>query len=224
MVGYAVYEDPCLDSAEDPEQYKPSGFHPVVLDQLLDYGRYHIVHKLGAGGASTVWLARDRYFSPHTTAVGPLVCVKVVRADQDATKVAITESLATLRPELRQHLLTVDRIFVKEGPNGTHTCVLSEVAGQNLHALGDAPKRIRGNLRFRGEVARNVAGQVARFVQGMQSAGFVHGGTSYSEIPDRSLPLTTAVDLKSDNILLWLKGGTFCHWFNEQVYEVFGQP
>jgi hypothetical protein len=41
---------------EDVERYQRGGFHPVHLGDVYDE-RYRVVHKLGAGGFSTVWLA-----------------------------------------------------------------------------------------------------------------------------------------------------------------------
>lgn len=42
------------------ERYAPGGFHPVALGDTFCNGRYTVRHKLGHGGYSTVWLARDR--------------------------------------------------------------------------------------------------------------------------------------------------------------------
>lgn len=40
------------------ECYRPGGFHPVQLGDVLG-GRYEILCKLGYGGFATVWLAAD---------------------------------------------------------------------------------------------------------------------------------------------------------------------
>ena len=39
--------------------YGPGGFHPVVLGDTQGQNRYEIRRKVGFGGFSTVWLARD---------------------------------------------------------------------------------------------------------------------------------------------------------------------
>jgi serine/threonine-protein kinase SRPK3 len=52
----AVYVQP----HEPLERYTPGGFHPVTLGDTFHDGRYSIHHKLGYGGYSTVWLARDQ--------------------------------------------------------------------------------------------------------------------------------------------------------------------
>ncbi len=45
--------------AEDIVQYCSGGYHPVHLGDCFKDGQYKIIHKLGFGSFSTVWLARD---------------------------------------------------------------------------------------------------------------------------------------------------------------------
>lgn len=49
-----------INGAENLEKYKPEGYHPVMIGDVL-HDRYRIVDKLGFGGYSTIWLAQDRY-------------------------------------------------------------------------------------------------------------------------------------------------------------------
>ncbi|EPE05772.1 serine protein kinase [Ophiostoma piceae UAMH 11346] len=49
----------CDVDAEPLHRYQPGGYHPVRLGDVLHGGRYTIVHKLGWGGYSTTWAARD---------------------------------------------------------------------------------------------------------------------------------------------------------------------
>ena len=49
----------CDVDAEPPFRYRPGGFHPVHLGDTFKEGRYRVIHKLGHGGFSTIWLARD---------------------------------------------------------------------------------------------------------------------------------------------------------------------
>ena len=50
---------------ENPDRYRPGGYHPVHLGDVYD-GRYKVIHKLGFGTYSTVWLARDIKCTAHT--------------------------------------------------------------------------------------------------------------------------------------------------------------
>ena len=56
-----LYKNPSnvLFEEENFLHYRPGGFHPVALGDTLKDGRYQIQHKLGYGGFSTVWVARD---------------------------------------------------------------------------------------------------------------------------------------------------------------------
>ncbi|KAI9163422.1 High-affinity methionine permease [Paramyrothecium foliicola] len=45
--------------AEPLRRYRPGGYHPVVLGDLLNHGRYKVIHKLGWGGYATTWAAKD---------------------------------------------------------------------------------------------------------------------------------------------------------------------
>jgi hypothetical protein len=49
-----------LISQEYISRYCPGGYHPVCLGDTFKDHRYKIYHKLGFGGFSTVWLAKDR--------------------------------------------------------------------------------------------------------------------------------------------------------------------
>jgi hypothetical protein len=50
----------CDIDAEPLHRYKPGGYHPLVLGEVLNNGRYKIIHKLGWGGYSTTWAAKDQ--------------------------------------------------------------------------------------------------------------------------------------------------------------------
>lgn len=41
------------------ENYRPGGYHPVLLGDAFNDGQYKVIRKLGEGSCSTVWLARD---------------------------------------------------------------------------------------------------------------------------------------------------------------------
>lgn len=58
----------CNVLTESSSQYRSGLYYPVKLGDTFKNGRYKIWHKLGWGGFSTIWLARDLmyvYFFYH---------------------------------------------------------------------------------------------------------------------------------------------------------------
>jgi hypothetical protein len=53
----------CKIDAEPIHRYQKGGYHPVHLGDVLNDGTYRILHKLGWGGYSTVWAARNLKFA-----------------------------------------------------------------------------------------------------------------------------------------------------------------
>ena len=59
------------------EAYRPTGYHPIHFGDMLHDGRYRIIHKLGYGAFSTVWLANDsRYCRALLTIPIPSYCLR----------------------------------------------------------------------------------------------------------------------------------------------------
>jgi serine/threonine-protein kinase SRPK3 len=50
----------CDIDAEPLQRYCRGGYHPVKLGDALNDGTYKILHKLGWGGYSTVWAAKNQ--------------------------------------------------------------------------------------------------------------------------------------------------------------------
>jgi len=62
-----------LEFDEEPDYYRPGGFHRVRLGEQFHDGRYTILRKLGFGQYSTVWLARDAKYISHVLGMGNLL-------------------------------------------------------------------------------------------------------------------------------------------------------
>ncbi|KAF8340309.1 kinase-like domain-containing protein [Cantharellus anzutake] len=200
---------PRLDNIEDLTKYRPGGYHPVSVGDVFA-GRYKVLHKLGFGGSSTVWLARDQKFSNDS---GSLVTLKILSAEQSSKPMgipdlyvsrALDKSSGTLHPG-RQHLPVIRDHFSHEGPNGSHLCLISQFAGPSLFAILECPGRMSGSRRLRADLARKVARQVANAVNLLHLAGIVHG------------------DLTPSNILFQVSD-TVHQWSNDDVYRNLGGP
>lgn len=154
-----------LGECEDLEDYEPGGFHPVHIGDVYDNGRYRIVHKLGFGGFSTVWLARDSLENGWTA-------LKIVAARDSATYEARCVTIAN-HPGVAatQLFATINRKFWTNGPNGRHLCIAFPTLGPDLSKLS---KGIYS--RNDTEVAKRVSLQASRALAHLHAHELCHGG------------------------------------------------
>ncbi|KAK2033219.1 kinase-like protein [Colletotrichum zoysiae] len=189
-----------IEEVESLNDYRPGGYHPIQIDHRL-HERYRIVHKLGHGTFSTVWLAIDERTSNY-------VAVKGGTADADTKEVEILSRLTTgvsdrsqAAPEASMMIPTVMGRFSLDGPNGTHPCLVTAPARCSLIAAKEASD----SRLFQLDVAWSLAAQLAMAVSFVHSQGYAHG------------------DLHLGNLLLQLP-----HSFNDlsidQLYSKIGAP
>ncbi|KZV75816.1 kinase-like protein [Peniophora sp. CONT] len=193
------------DSVEDAEHYQLGGLHPIAIGDCFSQGRYKILHKLGHGGSSTVWLARDR------EGADPLVALKAMRADASSEHTEEISSLyvpkmlrAALPPSAS--IMTVEDHFFVHGPNGSHLFLVSPLAGPTIASMSRRPGRASGIRRLRASLAWKVAKQTAMALYRMHRAGVVHG------------------DLTTSNILFSLSPHVIQRWSDAELYESLGVP
>ncbi|KAI0112425.1 kinase domain-containing protein [Nemania sp. FL0031] len=170
------YCQPCLDDVEDVERYVPGGYHPVEIGDKIgkDAKQFVVVHKLGFGGFSTVWLVRScldmRYFA-----------LKILCADAPNTnELRILEHLKSTGAR-HPNVVTLHDSFKVTGPNGEHHCFLFPVLGPNVRNW-NLNKDIPGSLRHR------VCQQAASGIAFLHEHGICHGDLTMSnivfELPD----------------------------------------
>ncbi|KAK9243571.1 kinase-like domain-containing protein [Lipomyces tetrasporus] len=192
---------PSLDNVEQIENYRNGGFHPVSIGDSFSRGRYRVLHKLGFGGFSTVWLARDEH--SHL-----LVSLKIIIAEASNTydELRILQYLkeSEVYHPACDYILSVVDHFTIEGPNGLHTCLVSPFAGPSLAQITYTPDQPAGSRRLRGALAQKFARQVTLTVGYLHSRVVAHG------------------DLNSSNVLIQL--AHVDSWPDQDVYERLGFP
>ncbi|KAK9784230.1 putative Protein kinase domain-containing protein [Seiridium cardinale] len=165
------------------EEYKPGGYHPVDLYDILD-GRFEVIAKLGYGGISTVWLCYETRAkrwravkinaASHSSEECPDLRILKFFADQ-----SIDHS------ELRKnHIYIATETFWIEGPNGRHLCSVLPVLGPTLRMWRNEVATIRDANRI-----KNVCFQMVEAVDYLQRLGLCHG------------------DFRPQNILMVLREG-----------------
>ena len=195
------YQVPHLDNVEHVEKCRSGGYHPIHLGDTFKEGRYRVLHKLGYGGFSTVWLALDKNQDA-------LVSLKVLTAEasRQSTELNILQHLSNQaqgNPWRRNVISSLDRFSFK-GPNGTHLCYVSQLGGPSISAMTHSPGEVTGTRRLRAPLARRLAQQLAGTVSLMHEVEVVHGGMLLSQDPGE-VPNTQA-DITPKNVLLGLKG------------------
>jgi len=155
------------EAVEPVSAYRKGGYHPTHIGDFHQQGRYEIVHKLGHGSYSTVWLARDHQTSKH-------VALKILIAEVSRTNKErdILRALSTSqtnhhgRPIVRSLLMDL----VISGTNGTHQCLVTPICGSNL-ALSKE-ECTDNTWRFPVNAARAIAAQALLFgVHAFQCSG-----------------------------------------------------
>ncbi|KAF7866860.1 hypothetical protein EAF04_005701 [Stromatinia cepivora] len=195
------YRPSALDDVEEIENYSPGGFHPIHIGDEIE-GRYKVVHKLGYGGFSTVWLAKDKLAERY-------VALKIIVASigQDCKELGVLQKLAkepTSHPGQDRVVSLLDN-FTIEGPNGRHVCLVSQVAGPSITSLNYSSGAVAGSRRLRAQLALKVAKQTVQALGFVHSQGFCHG------------------DLTASNVLFRLND-SIDTWSEEEIYERLGQP
>ncbi|PKY05286.1 protein kinase [Aspergillus campestris IBT 28561] len=154
--------------AEPLHRYRQGGYHPVALGDCLKAGRYKVLHKLGWGGYSTVWAARDQREEVY-------VAVKISVAEREHE--GETRELQTMK-ELASHLPppkhTVHLLddFDLRGPNGSHECLVYELLGPNIPDTIDAHFPAG---RLPGQLAKAIAKQALIGLDSLHQQRIGHG-------------------------------------------------
>ncbi|KAI8101744.1 hypothetical protein M9434_006811 [Picochlorum sp. BPE23] len=132
MSGYSS-DSPVSDEEENESDYRKGGYHPVYIGETFKNGRYTVLHKLGWGHFSTVWLVADEV-------KGGQAALKVVKSAEHYSAAAkdevdILSHVVEKDPENAYHCCRMIDTFEHRGPHGKHVCMVFEVLGDNLLSL-----------------------------------------------------------------------------------------
>lgn len=157
------------DDVENLEGYRPGGYHPIKLGDELCQGRYRIVHKLGYGTFSTVWLARDSTADKY-------VALKVVTAtaSERGSESQVLKKIYQNNPlhPGQQFISSLLDNFSIRGPNGSHSCLITEILGPSVSEVKESFDCDLLPL----DIARKVTVQLALGLADIHSCGIIHGG------------------------------------------------
>lgn len=159
------------DDVEDLEQYyRAGGYHPTLIGDSFQDGRYTFVQKLGYGGHSTIWPARGHQQHRHVS-----LKIKVSEASSKSRENQIMRLLGDhdTKGEGRQFVPKLLDEFSIVGTNGNHSCLVGEAAGLNV----SASKEMSSNWKFYVESSRSIARQLAMGLLYIHNHGICHSSS-----------------------------------------------
>jgi serine/threonine-protein kinase SRPK3 len=189
--GHSSNSSDCLDF-EDAERheaieealgaYGPNGFHPVNVGDVFEE-RYEVVRKLGFGRESTVWLADDKKYLQLTCVSliareGRAVALKVIAAHAGGVELENLLKLKNISSEHpgRQHLPELLDYFEHNGVNGTHSCLVFEVLGENIDTFR---RRLFSRSQVPTILDKLITRQLLSVLDFLHNiCGFIHNGNT----------------------------------------------
>ncbi|KAH8174087.1 protein kinase domain-containing protein [Sarocladium implicatum] len=195
--------------AEPLYRYTRGGYHPVHLGDQVNHGRYRIVQKLGWGGYSTVWAAKDHH-------LGRYVALKICTSDRHIKdkerQLQVMRAIAksSLEHEGASRVVKMLDHFGLDGPNGTHQCLVFELLGPSIPAVMEM--RFPDN-RLPAQLVKTVARQTLSGLDYLHQQGIdLHAGNVTFTCP----ALDVSSDLELYRLLGWPEFG--------QVRQTSGEP
>jgi serine/threonine protein kinase len=174
------------EGVEPLDEYRPGGHLLVMPEDRFCEDRYTIMHRLGYGGYSVVWLARDAKEKRYVA----LKIGKSESTDRLRREVAALRALGAERnvPEVLDE-------FEINGRNGRHACYTMACAAGNLASA------VYDGL-FPVATARALSARLAKIVSSIHKRGYCHGGKflNYRQ-PSERLLIAVCVDIRLDNII-----------------------
>ncbi|CAI7635402.1 unnamed protein product [Penicillium glandicola] len=156
------------------EDYRPGGYHPVVLDDIFNNGQYKVIRKLGEGSYSTVWLARDLKDSGYVA-----LKILVSEISGSTSELRILRHITGVAPA-GGYITRLLGEFEHRGPNGIHRCLVFEPMGPNVNSMVEElpqfnPRRIEMKVRYPLWMAKSILKQSLQALAFLHDSGIAHG-------------------------------------------------
>lgn len=163
-----------IEGVEVIEKYVPGGLHPVHLGDEIFHGRYTILHKLGHGDTSTVWLAQDRRDSGYVAVKILMAGARESAKNEKVMHLRMTRATQTISNPNRYYIQGLWNAVTVQSPNGLHHCFVTE---PSACSVAESKKISAPVDLFPLDTARAVAAQIILGLQFIHSQGVVHGGS-----------------------------------------------
>ncbi|KAH8808513.1 kinase-like domain-containing protein [Xylogone sp. PMI_703] len=185
-----------LYTQEKLHKYRPGGYHPVSLGDTFKEGRYEVCHKLGFGGFSTVWLAKDNEQNKW-------VSIKIMTADSTkiSTELVTLQQLNSL-PGANKYIVQLLDNFIHEGPNGYHQCFVFELLGPSVNLVLESYRATKESPTVR--TILRMSKQLLEAISFIHESGLAHG------------------DINGNNIVFTSE--CLSDWTQKRLFKITGKP
>ncbi|MCJ1331836.1 hypothetical protein MMC10_008528 [Thelotrema lepadinum] len=157
-------------------QYRPGGYHPIALGDVLDDGRYRVFHKWGMGIDATIWYARDMKLDRCVT-----IKIKTAERTKYSQELKILLDLQkSSNGHDRDHVIQLLNHFYIEGPNGCHQALVFELIGPGVDQTIEGAASIPEELDF--EEIVEAAVPLLRGLDFVHKAGHAHGALNLGSL------------------------------------------
>ncbi|KAJ5432360.1 uncharacterized protein N7458_011516 [Penicillium daleae] len=158
------------------EDYRPGGYHPVVLGGAFKNGRYKVIRKLGEGSYSTVWLAHDLHKNGHVA-----LKILVSQISESTSELRILRHIDQVAPaQGARYIIRLLDEFEHHGPNGVHKCLVIEPMGPSVNTMAEElpqfKPRMQGmKIRYPLPMTKRILKQSLQALTFLHENGIAHG-------------------------------------------------
>ncbi|KAF5701087.1 CMGC kinase [Fusarium mundagurra] len=174
-------EEPDVEFAcEDINLYPRGVCYPISIGEVI-IERYHIVHKLGHGAFSTVWMA-------YVMVENKDVALKILMlGNSDERDYQMQSEIIGTAKDLT-YLLVYHQTFLLPSPHGQHRVIVFPIQGPNLRNHPPRKTPIVTRLAF--------AVQLLKALKALHQAGIVHADLNTANIMYTLRPLNSSISEK----------------------------
>ncbi|KAI3328882.1 serine protein kinase [Xylariaceae sp. AK1471] len=157
------------------EDYRPGGYHPVLLGDVFHNGQYKVIRKLGEGSYSTVWLARDLRNNIYVA-----IKIQVSEISGSTNESQILRHLNHVAPDGAKYITQLISEFDHRGPNGVHKCLIFEPMGPSVNSMVEElpqfkPRTMEMQVRYPPWMAKSILKQSLQALAFLHENGIAHG-------------------------------------------------
>jgi protein kinase-like protein len=206
----SLREESVVEECVEAVPYYDRGlYYPIcIVDVLVQ--RYRIEHKLGHGGFSTVWLARDIREEKD-------VALKIMipgNAGEDEYNMQ-TEIIRALQDT--SNFLTYLETFFLPGRHRDHRVLVFPVRGPNIrYCLEEMPEQLPVATRM------SAARQLLKALERLHSAGIVHQGELTTACCSLNVHANYSTDLNNGNVMWDI--ASLDNYNTKTKYKYLGRP